>query len=142
VCTNERILLSETSPLTVNYHVSDIRHADRRSLHFHAVIWAGLTPTTFQRIAHDDKLAELASNNIDACVCGCIESKLQDAADCTSRYRSKMRMGDRKLKPDEPLEISQRDKKHDMCDCMLGLIKAIECRGKGLAAEINMVRHG
>ncbi len=52
-----------------------------------------------------------------------------------------MRMGDRKLKPDETLEVSQRDKKHDMCDCQLSLIKAIECRGKGLAAEINMVRH-
>jgi hypothetical protein len=106
------------------------------------VIWAGLTPTTFQRIAHDERLSALASRNIDACVCGCIESAQHDEADRTSRYRSKMRMGDRKLKADEPLEISQRDKKHDMCECMLGLIKAIECRGKGFAAEVNMVRHG
>jgi hypothetical protein len=52
-----------------------------------------------------------------------------------------MRMGDRKLNPEEPLEISQREKKHDMCDCMLSLIKAIECKGKGFAAEVNMVRN-
>jgi hypothetical protein len=52
-----------------------------------------------------------------------------------------MRMGDRKLKTEDPLEMSQRDKKHDMCECMLGLIEAIKCRGKGFAAEVNMVRN-
>jgi hypothetical protein len=67
----------------------------RGSLHFHAIIWAGIPCQTFSIVAEDEELSKIASKAIDATVCASLPRKYHDEADCTGVARRRARMGGR-----------------------------------------------
>ena len=67
----------------------------RGSLHFHAIIWAGIPCQTFSIIAEDTELSKIAAEAIDQTVCASLDQKYHDAADKTGVSRRRARMGGR-----------------------------------------------
>jgi hypothetical protein len=65
----------------------------RGSLHFHAIIWAGIPCQTFSVIAESAELTAIAAQAIDAAVCASLEPKYHDEADNTGVARRRARMG-------------------------------------------------
>jgi hypothetical protein len=78
------------------------RFAGRGSLHFHAIIWAGIPCQTFSIIAQDKELSKIAAQAIDQTVCAHLPKDCHDAADNTGVARRRARMGGR-VKADEQL---------------------------------------
>ncbi len=74
----------------------------RGSLHFHAIIWAGIPCQTFSIIAECKELSDIAAKAIDAAVCASLEQDYHDEADRTGIARRRARMGGHVL-ASEPL---------------------------------------